>query len=167
MRGQTLVELLVALSIAAVLAGLAAAGWRVWLAEQRVAAAGSLLLSDLVDARARAMQEGSPVWVCPTADQSACASLKNWSTGWMTRVEDAPAGPVVWKTELSAGDLRIDVNSSGLAAGVVFSGRGTAQQQGGGFGSGSWVVCASGARSRTITLAPSGRLRTSVGSPCA
>lgn len=167
MRGQTLVELLVGLSIAAILAALAVGGWRVWLAEQRVSAASALLLGDLVDARARAMQEGSPVWVCPTADQAACASLKNWAAGWMSRVDDAPVEPVVWKTEPAVGELRIDTNSSGLASGVVFSGRGSAQQPSGAFSSGSWVVCATGARSRSITLAPSGRLRTSIGAQCA
>ncbi|MBU3694663.1 MAG: hypothetical protein FGM40_07540 [Rhodocyclaceae bacterium] len=66
-----------------------------------------------------------------------------------------------------ASGIRVEVNATQLQDGVMFDARGFAVQAGGSFASGSWLVCAKGARAQTVTLAPSGRARISTGAVCA
>jgi type IV fimbrial biogenesis protein FimT len=41
------------------------------------------LLGDMQFARTEAMKRGIPVSVCPTTDFTACATSRNWETGWL------------------------------------------------------------------------------------
>jgi len=161
-------ELLAGLSIATLLLVLALPAWSTWLAEQRVRAAGSRLLAALAAVRAAAVGSGVAVRLCPVATGGGCASQRDWSRGWLGQ----SGGTQGWRSILESGPLsgsvRVEVNATMLEPGVAFDTRGFAVQAagGGGFASGSWLVCATGARSRTVTLAPSGRARISTGGVC-
>ncbi len=163
--GFTLAELLAGLSIATLLLALALPEWAGWLAEQRVQATSSRLLSGLASARGEAISRGTLVRLCAAA-AGDCAAQREWSRGWLSQQGSGTA----WQTRRAYGPapdgVRVEALASALQDGVMFESRGFAVQAGGGFASGSWMVCARGARSRTITLAPSGRARMSTGAVC-
>lgn len=165
--GFTLTELLAGLSIATLVLALALPVWKGWLAEQRARNVGSRLLAGLVAARTAAVSNGAPVRVCPVSVSGGCATQRDWSGGWLALQSSLSGWRTLLDSGLRAGGVRVEVNATALEPGVAFDTRGFAVQTGGGgFASGSWVVCASGARTRTVTLAPSGRARISTGSIC-
>lgn len=163
--GFTLAELLAGLSIATLLVALALPEWVGWLAEQRVQAASSRLLAGLASARGDAIRGGVAVRLCAT-EGGGCVARREWSGGWLSQ----RGGDGGWQNRRDYGPapdgVRVEAAATALHEGVVFESRGFAVQSGGGFASGSWVVCAKGARSRTVTLAPSGRARLSTGALC-
>lgn len=165
--GFTLPELLVAVSIAMLLTALALPVWRGWMAEQRVQSAGSRLLAGLTAARRSAIDGSLMVKVCARTVAGGCGVRREWSDGWLSQHE-AQGG---WRTLRDSGPIpagvRVEANSSALQEGVTFEARGFPVQASGGFASGSWLICARGARQRTVTLAPSGRARLSIGATCA
>jgi type IV fimbrial biogenesis protein FimT len=78
-RGLTLLELLCALSIVAVLAALALPSWRRPLAAASVRTAASQALSGLALARRTALATGHAVTLCLTADLARCdLSGREW-----------------------------------------------------------------------------------------
>lgn len=164
--GHTLVELLASLSIASIVVALALPDWSGWLAERRVLVAAERLRGELTAARRLALAGGQVVRLCPTIDRMACETQRDWSAGWLSQKQSASG----WQTLQVASSLpsrvRIETNTSNLSAGLQFNERGFAILASGGFASGSWSVCATGAQGRTITLAASGRLRSSVGGAC-
>jgi len=163
--GFTLAELLAGMSIATLLLALALPQWASWLAEQRVVAASNRLLSGLALARGEAIHGGVPVRFCAAAP-GGCGTRREWSGGWRSQ----RSGDADWQDLRDSGPapdgVRVEVAATVLQEGVVFESRGFAVQSGGGFASGSWLVCARGARQRTVTLAPSGRARLSTGALC-
>lgn len=163
--GFTLAELLVGLSIATLLLMLALPQWTVWLAEQRVLAASNQLLSALALARGAAIDGGVPVRFCAAAP-GGCSTQREWSGGWRSQSSRGAAWHTLRDSGPAPDGVRIEAAATALQEGVVFESRGFAVQAAGGFASGSWVVCARGARQRTVTLAPSGRARLSTGAVC-
>lgn len=164
--GFTLAELLAGLSIATLLLALALPQWSGWLAEQRVQAASSRLLAGLSGARDAAIGSGTRVRVCASGAGGVCSTQREWSGGWLSQHEGAGSWQTFRDYGPMPGGVRVEAIAASLQEGVVFESRGFAVQASGGFASGSWVVCARGARSRTVTLAPSGRARLSTGVLC-
>lgn len=81
--GMTLVELAVALAIAAILAAVATPSLREFVQSNRIAAANNGLITALHQARAEALRRGRKVAVCASANQRACSGSGDWSTGWV------------------------------------------------------------------------------------
>jgi len=79
--GFTVVELLVGLGIAAVLATLAAPGFTAYLRDCRQAATLNALLHAVHMARALAGTLGRPVRLCGSMDGTECSGSKDWSPG--------------------------------------------------------------------------------------
>lgn len=163
--GFTLAELLAGVSIATLLLMLALPRWGVWLAEQRVLVASNQLLSSLALARGTAIDIGVPVRFCAAAPDG-CGTQREWSGGWRSQSNRDASWHTLRDSGPAPDGVRVEATATVLQEGVVFESRGFAVQAGGGFASGSWVVCARGARQRTITLAPSGRARLSTGAVC-
>lgn len=82
--GFTIIELVVTLSIAVVLALIAAPGFDRWRAAQRMNAAMHTLHQDLLAARSQAVTLGLDVVVCPGHPDSGCRDDSDWSQGWFT-----------------------------------------------------------------------------------
>lgn len=93
-RGLTLVELLVVMAIAAVLATLAAPSFKRQVQNARISSAVDTFLSDLRFARNEAMRRSTTVTVCrsdaPEAKSPSCATgaqgKGGWTSGWIVRV---------------------------------------------------------------------------------
>ena len=77
-RGFTLIELMVTVTVLAVMATLAAPSFRELLAAQRVRATAYSLVGDLVLARSEAVKRGENVTITPVSTA--------WSNGWSVNV---------------------------------------------------------------------------------
>jgi type IV fimbrial biogenesis protein FimT len=91
--GFTVTELLVALAIGALLAGIAAPSFRGTLINYRMGAESSALLDSLLLAREEARNSASPVTVCASNDGATCTGGA-WSAGHIVFRDQGAAGAV-------------------------------------------------------------------------
>lgn len=82
-RGLTLIELLMVLSIAAVLTVIGMPALGSMLARSHRRSAGGALQASLVHAREMAITRHIQVIVCPSPDHRTCASWDDWQDGWL------------------------------------------------------------------------------------
>jgi prepilin-type N-terminal cleavage/methylation domain-containing protein len=97
--GFTLPELLVGLSIAAVMAGMAAPSLQEMARNARVTAAQDDLLGALAYERGQAARRAMPVAVCGSADQRSCSATTDWASGWIAFTDAAGEPGVVDGTD--------------------------------------------------------------------
>ncbi|RAO75196.1 GspH/FimT family pseudopilin [Dyella jiangningensis] len=82
-RGVTLVELVIALAVLAIVVTLVAPSWKGLLRRHHVNAAAEMLRSDLAYARHEAVQRASFVSICPSSTGDACATQAFYGDGWI------------------------------------------------------------------------------------
>lgn len=81
--GVTLVELLIVIAIAAILASLAGPSFSDFINRTRQNSVVSQLVSDLNRARSEAIKRNTPVLLCVRSTDSACGTTTNWQNGWL------------------------------------------------------------------------------------
>ncbi len=91
-RGFSLVELLVTIAIAGIMAGLAAPSFSRMINANRIQTSASALQGDLMFARTEAVKRGIWVSVCASADQATCSGANTWQTGWIVFYDKAGNG---------------------------------------------------------------------------
>jgi type IV fimbrial biogenesis protein FimT len=169
MRGFTLVELMMALAIVAVLATVALPAFGNLLGRTRQQTAMADLQASLNQARSAAVSRGMHVIACPSIDRLTCLHTTQWHHGWLLfadldhdgqRSDDEPvlsegqARPEGIGILGTAGRPRIDYQSDGSASGTNIT----------------LTVCdraAGSTRARTLVVSPSGRIRLGQASPSA
>jgi type IV fimbrial biogenesis protein FimT len=82
-RGFSLIELFVALSVAAILLAVATPSLASFFRTNRLAAASNELVVSLQVARAEAARRGRDVSVCRSTDGATCANSTAWAAGWI------------------------------------------------------------------------------------
>lgn len=82
-KGLTLLELLIAVSIAAILATVAVPSMQSLIADARLSSAVSIHSSLLTFARSTAVDRNEKVTLCPTADSIQCGQANTWNSGVM------------------------------------------------------------------------------------
>jgi len=88
LRGFTLVELIITLSIAAILAAIAAPSFASIIQNNRMATQYNELLASLTLARSEAIKRGQRVSVCQSSTGNSCGgSATNWHAGWLVFVD--------------------------------------------------------------------------------
>ena len=103
-RGFTLVELMVTLSVMAVLLAIAVPSFRDTIRRNRVTSASNALLATLNYARSEAIDRGQLVTLCPSADAANCTSGgTSWGAGWL--VYSYPAGATSSNAAYATGNL--------------------------------------------------------------
>lgn len=146
--GFTLLELLMALAVAAILLGIGAPGLSRMAQESRLASVHNALAGSLHLARSEAIKSSSPVTLCARASDTSCGTL--WENGWLVFADGATvgsidAGEAVLRVVAPAGAGRsIDaIGSADRGAGsatartfIRFGADGSTDWQGG-----SFVVC--------------------------
>lgn len=127
--GFTMIELLVTLTVAAILFGIAIPSFRSFLLNDRDTGQVNSLVGSLGYARSEAVKRASPngVAVCPSLDSQNC-DAGPWTEGWIVKYTDpiTPANTVVLQAipALTGGNTVTPV--LGPAAGVTFNSNGTA-----------------------------------------
>ena len=153
-NGFTLIELMVTLAVAVILMAIGVPGMQSLMEGSRVRAATNSMLSDLLYARAQAVNLGLQVTLCPLNVSSTC--VDDWNLG-MSMFVDANSNQ-----KLDAGELKIKIASPFASSDTVK------------FNNGSWLsftpdgitnkngtfsYCTSTHSPMAVTLSQSGRAR--------
>jgi len=115
--GFSLIELMVALAIAAVLMRVAAPSVLSMMKTNRTTSEASTLVGDLQFARAEAVRRGLPVTLCPSSDGATClgSTVYTWHSGWIVFFDKNGDGAITSGTDIA---LRV---RTGLRGGDTFT----------------------------------------------
>jgi type IV fimbrial biogenesis protein FimT len=163
-RGFTLVEVMIALAIGAVILLLAVPNFSTLLERNRIGSAADHLYASLAEARGEAVKRRTTVRVCPSADSASCRNDGDWSDGWLVFMDgdgngapntDADIIKAVPSTSLAAGvDIECDTE---VEDGVEFEATGATWDS---TTNGAFWICHSDSDvpSKEISTSPSGRI---------
>jgi len=102
MSGMTLVELLVVMTIAAILLGVGVPSFRYVTNSNRMSGEINNLLGDLQFARSEALKEGQTVTICSSTDGTNCGTA-SWDKGWIVfsdpTAAQSAANPAALRTQ--------------------------------------------------------------------
>ncbi len=87
LRGLTLIELIVVVSILATVLAVAVPGLRHWVDSNRIGTQVRAFLSDLQLTRTEAIRRGERVVLCASDGMQACAATPGWHQGWLMFVD--------------------------------------------------------------------------------
>lgn len=159
--GLTLVELMVTMTIVAIMAAFAAPNLELFIRTASVRAATTELASALNFARSEAIKRGRSVTVCKSADIQAttvaCSTTASWNQGWLIFIDVDRDGVV------DTGEAAIRVGSPG-ANSISISGNGnfanfvSYQPTGASNGNGTITLSIQNIQ-RQIVITTTGRLR--------
>jgi len=82
----TLMELMITLSIAGIVLGLAVPGMNQFIQNERLTTTTNVLLTDLMLARSEAVERNLPTIVCASSNQSSCTD-SSFDQGWLVFVD--------------------------------------------------------------------------------
>ncbi|NCS66623.1 MAG: hypothetical protein COS39_04810 [Hydrogenophilales bacterium CG03_land_8_20_14_0_80_62_28] len=114
-NGFTLVELMVTVSVAAILLVIAVPSFSVFLMNNRMATQANDLISALNLARSEAVRRGATVTVCASSNQATC--IGGWAQGWVVR---DPAGAVIRVQQALSGGSTL-VGGANVATTVAYT----------------------------------------------
>lgn len=86
-QGLTLIELLIALSVVAILATVGLPAMSGLVAETRITSKSNLLMSHVQYARHSAITLRTQVVACPSLDQLHCSGGNRWDQGWIVFID--------------------------------------------------------------------------------
>jgi type IV fimbrial biogenesis protein FimT len=165
-RGLTVIELVFALAIAAIVSCMAASALGASLEAARSGTARGQLLASLMQAAGRASISGIRAVLCPSSDGRACTDDADWSAGWIVFLDSNASREldggerVIRQQQALPGKVRL--RSTVGRTRIVFQGNG------GNAGSNvTFTLCDGRGPSRAVSLvaANNGRLRDGVPSP--
>lgn len=162
-RAWTLVELVVALGIAAVLITMALPSWGQWIGSQRVMNQALLLAKNMQLARSEAIKRGHRVNLCKSADGVQCIDTGGWDQGFLMHEDTGTKGEVdgdddVIRFERPERGIRVSSNKP-LADYVSFTAFGHARMLNGALQMGTFTICKQGFPAVDVVLVGSGRVR--------
>jgi len=151
--GVSMIELLVTVSIAAVLAAIAVPNMSGLMADARLSSQTDLLIATLNGARLEAVRQRANIKLCPAANansDTACSTtVADWSKGWLVmRVSDsvilqrvtAKAGFTMTPNPATTGNVTFNATIGGSTATTSFD------------------LCVSGRQKQTVSISASGRV---------
>jgi len=119
-RGGTLIELLVTVSVLAILSSIAVPSLQSFMNTSRAVALTNELVAALNFARSEAIKRGVAVTVCKTANPDnaspTCTTAGGWQTGWLTFTDPTNRGTV------DNGETRLRVKQPTGGAGTIDGG---------------------------------------------
>ena len=165
-QGFTLIEMLVAVTIAAILTSLAAPSVAQLAASLQLSSASNALMSSLFLARHEAIKRNGRVVMCKTTDGIHCAASGGWEQGWIifhdvnnnSLREDTEQ--IIQQQMALSGSLRMTGNTT-VASYISFVSTGGTRLVNGGFQAGTLTLCRASASgdARQIILNAAGRPR--------
>lgn len=162
--GLTMIELMVALVVAAIVLSLAMPSFERVKRNSMLGAAAANLSASLSHARAEAIKARRIVRVCPTANGSSCSATGTWNAGWLMFVDTDSSGLPAGDELLQLGealDSRIALTApANFLNWIQFHPSGAATGSGG--NSGSFSLCSGDYHeySRLVAVSATGRVTT-------
>lgn len=166
-RGFTLVEMMVVVAIAAILAGIAVPSMKRLVKSVQLTSATNELFSSFLLARSEAAKRHSRVALCKSADGTSCARTGGWEQGWIIFHDNNNTGTreaseeLVWHAQALNADMRLTGNLN-VARYISYAPNGETKLAGGAFQAGTITLCnqsGQSAEARQIILASGGRPR--------
>ena len=159
-RGFTLIELMVTLTILAVLTVVAAPSFNDALLSNRLAGVSNSFIASAQLARSEAIKRNSTVRLCRSATGTSCATAGTWQQGWIVfhdvnndGVVDA-GEPILQVQQAAPADYHFTTTSTGTSYSLKF------QAVGGTADSASLLLCRAapaGRQERVIAVSATGR----------
>ncbi len=163
-----MLELMITLSIAAILVSVAAPAYQSTMTQSRLTAQANELVTSLYYARSEAVKRGARVTICTSSDGATCTNGSGWQSGWLVFSDGGTAGTIDGTDEV----LRVfpALPGSTLGSGGNFSNWLSYQSNGrsqgsGGLPNGTFSLCNHN-HARTITLNNAGRPSVKKGLTC-
>lgn len=160
--GFSLIELMVTLSIFAILAGIAMPSFSSMMAKYRLSNENTALMLDLVFARGEAVNRSTRITACQSSNGTSCTG-GGWGTGRIVFVDSGAIGTV------DAGDLILrvsdpitngDTMTPAAPANISYDSTGTPN------GNLTIVTCKSGYTGAKVIVYPTGRIRADTNGVC-
>lgn len=153
MLGFTLVELMIALTLTAIVLVLAIPSFKNIIMNSRISAETNAIASSLNYARNIAVSQNATTTVCPFSAQGSTTCGGNWQSGWIVVNQSAINGPTLLQTNMSGSN---DPVLSSTAASVTFDTVGIATTQA------HFKTCDSrgGAYAESVEVLPTGFVET-------
>ena len=162
-NGFSLIELMMALAIAAILLGLAVPQFSQLVQRNRLATATNDMLALMASLRSEALRRGHVVTACVSTDGATCAATGSWHDGWISFADrdangarDATESLIAHAAARESG-LTMSGNAP-VALRVSYEASGRTRLSGGGLQMGTVTVCLAGDARRLIVNA-AGRVR--------
>ena len=169
--GFTLVELMIALALAAVLLGIGVPAFTNFILNNRMIAVSNDLVTALQFARSEAVKRNNNVTICISSDGVDCTGGANWEGGWIVFEDDLVPDAAVDNSQILrargevGGGNTIRSTAGNLGNHIVFTGNGFPRNTGGQILTGTFSICDSRGAvdgvARTVQVGASGRVRTS------
>lgn len=166
-RGFTLVELLIAVAVAAILLSIGVPSFSRVLDTTRLSDATNTLLSSMKRARSEAIKRNGRVTLCKSLDGVSCSATGGWEQGWIMFQDSNHDGdrsrdePVIERVQAMNTGVRVTGNAN-VARYVSFLANGLSRLVSGGFQAGTVTLCnhsAAAGEARQIVLNAVGRAR--------
>ena len=163
-RGTTLLELLLAITLGAVLLVLAGASVGSWIPRYQQRNVAAALAEALQVARSEALRRNVRVDLCPSVDRITCDPAGRWHAGWLAFVDEdgdgsRDPGEAVVHVDVPA-TPRITITGNRPVAGYVsYTPWGHTRLASGALQMGTFTVCRSGLTEIQVVLANGGRPR--------
>lgn len=129
--GVTMIELLIVLIIAGILAAIAVPSFSDFINSTRLTSTMAQLTSDLNRARSEAIKRNSWVLVCVRSTNAACGTGTNWQNGWLVCHDSQPDGTCDTTTAANPNPIVVhqsvhpNFTLTGSAASIRFNPSGT------------------------------------------
>ncbi len=98
-RGFTLIELMVTVSVLAIVLSLAAPSFKGMISNSRSTSLASELTAAVNFARAEAVKRVKRVTICPSSNGTSCLTSSDWAKGWLVFVDKATSDSAALEVE--------------------------------------------------------------------
>ena len=172
--GVTLIELVIVLAIASIVALVGAPSLTTIIKDSRLRLGANALQNSMALARSTAVARSSHVTICKSSDGTSCATSGDWSQGWMIFDDTGTIGDSADDTtDDGDGDQRVRVKqglnelvtivgSAGIESFVSFDASGFTRNASNNYQSGTFLVCderGDEGRARAVYLGAAGSSR--------
>lgn len=163
--GFSLIELMVSISLLAMLAISGIPSFLSLIQSNRVDAQANDFISHLNFARSEAVKRATRITLCKSANQTSCTSNGDWDQGWIVFVDDQNQAAVqdpsaILRVHGNLDNTHLSANGS-LVDSVSYNEQGFINPLTGTFFGGTFTLCSGGSGSiaKTITLNSTGRAK--------